>query len=342
MIGVVLAAALALSPVGEVPLPKTWRGQKFTGLSGLTHVTNNVYYAMCDSRGQLYTLLIDVDLATGAVTNAVVADVVRLRGGTDNEGIAWDAALSRVWVTNEDDGSIRAYHPATGEETACVAVPPIFDAYRFNLSFESLALSADGRELWTCNEEALCRRAAVGREKKKAKPVNAETPEVDDGPVSTREHGSRIRLLRFTRGAPKDPWTATGQWMYETDRVGGSGFAGMSRCGVADLLCLEDGTLLALEREMSIKKGGLLPSFRCRIYEIDRTDADDVSNELSLAATTCRPVTKKRLFGASTGLAMYEGICLGPVLADGSRSVLLVSDGDEGAANRILALRLKR
>ena len=39
---------------------------------------------------------------------------------------------------------------------------------------------------------------------------------------------------------------------------------------------------------------------------------------------------------------MYEGICLGPKLTDGSRSVLLISDGDDGAANRILGLRLTR
>ena len=172
--------------------------------------------------------------------------------------------------------------------------------------------------------------------------MRATTPDVDDGPRATRAHGTRVRLQRFTRPAPEAAWTAAGQWMYVTDSVGGGDFAGKSRCGVSGLLCLGDGTLLVLEREMSIKKGKVLPSFRCRIYAIDFNHADDVADVVALKGTARRPVAKRRLFGAHTGLAMYEGICLGPALADGSRSVLLISDGDDGAANRILAFRLLR
>ena len=194
--------------------------------------------------------------------------------------------------------------------------------------------------MWACNEEALCRREAEGRTAKKAAPVRATTPDVDDGPRATRAHGTRVRLQRFTRPAPEAAWTAAGQWMYVTDSVGGGDFAGKSRCGVSGLLCLGDGTLLVLEREMSIKKGKVLPSFRCRIYAIDFNHADDVADVVALKETARRPVAKRRLFGAHTSLAMYEGICLGPALADGSCSVLLISDGDDGAANRILAFRL--
>lgn len=341
MIGAALAAAsLALAPVGELAFPRAWNGASLNGLSSLTHVADDAYYAVRDSGGALFALTIGVDRATGMPTNGVVTGQTALAGRGDLECVAWDRARRWVWVGDEDDGSIRAFDPATGAERARAAVPAVFDAFRYNRSFEALTLRPDGLEMWACNEEALCRREAEGRTAKKAAPVRATTPDVDDGPRATRAHGTRVRLQRFTRPAPEAAWTAAGQWMYVTDSVGGGDFAGKSRCGVSGLLCLGDGTLLVLEREMSIKKGKVLPSFRCRIYEIDFNHADDVADVVALKETARRPVAKRRLFGAHTGLAMYEGICLGPALADGSRSVLLISDGDDGAANRILAFRL--
>lgn len=341
MIGAALAAAsLALAPVGELAFPRAWNGASLNGLSGLTHVADDAYYAVRDSGGALFALTIGVDRATGMPTNGVVTGQTALAGRGDLECVAWDAARRWVWVGDEDDGSIRAFDPATGAERARAAVPAVFDAFRYNRSFEALTLRPDGLEMWACNEEALCRREAEGRTAKKAAPVRATTPDVDDGPRAARAHGTRVRLQRFTRPAPEAAWTTAGQWMYVTDSVGGGDFAGKSRCGVSGLLCLGDGTLLVLEREMSIKKGKVLPSFRCRIYEIDFNHADNVADVVALKATARRPVRKHRLFGANTGLAMYEGICLGPALADGSRSVLLISDGDDGAANRILAFRL--
>lgn len=341
MIGAALAAAsLALAPVGELAFPRAWNGASLNGLSGLTHVADDAYYAVRDSGGALFALTIGVDRATGMPTNGVVTGQTALAGRGDLECVAWDAARRWVWVGDEDDGSIRAFDPATGAERARATVPAVFDAFRYNRSFEALTLRPDGLEMWACNEEALCRREAEGRTAKKAAPVRATTPDVDDGPRATRAHGTRVRLQRFTRPAPEAAWTTAGQWMYVTDSVGGGDFAGKSRCGVSGLLCLGDGTLLVLEREMSIKKGKVLPSFRCRIYEIDFNHADDVADVVALKETARRPVAKRRLFGAHTGLAMYEGICLGPALADGSRSVLLISDGDDGAANRILAFRL--
>ena len=341
MTGILLAATLSLSIAGEVALPQAGPGGQIRGLSGITRVADDSYYAVRDSNGLLYSLMVGVDRTTGAPTNCVISGLSRLQGRGDLECVVWDSACHCVWTADEDDGTIRAFHPVAGTELCQVEIPPVFDAFRYNFSFESLALHPNGLEMWTCNEEALCRREAMGRVRKKAAPVKAGTPDVDDGPRSTREHGSRIRLQRFTRATPKDDWKPAGQWMYETDRVGGANFAGKSRSGVSDLLCLEDGTLFVLEREMSIKKG-FMPSFRCRIYQLDLTGADDVSQIVSLKDSSVRPISKIRVFGAGTGLAMYEGICLGPKLTDGSRSVLLISDGDDGAANRILGLRLTR
>ena len=336
--------AATLEEVGGCAMPITWKGRPLGGLSGLAHVVGDLYYAVRDdgSHGALFTLRIGVDRATGAATNCEILAEGRLKGRDDLEDVVWDAAAKRVWVCDERDGSIRAFDPGTGDETARVDVPKAFDAFVFNRSFESLALRPGGLEMWTCNEEALNRRAAKGRTKHRAAPVAPDTPDVDDGPLSTREQGSRVRLQKFTRTGPDAAWTPAGQWAYVTDPIGGAPFLDKARSGVSDVLCLDDGTLLVLEREMSIRKGDLLlPSFRCRIYEVDFAGATDTSGLLSLMDPSVHPVKKTRRFGARTGFAMYEGSCLGPELADGSRSVLLVADGDDGAANRILALKLR-
>jgi hypothetical protein len=39
---------------------------------------------------------------------------------------------------------------------------------------------------------------------------------------------------------------------------------------------------------------------------------------------------------------MYEGISRGPVLDDGSQVLVLISDGDQGADEQIMTLRLFR
>ena len=342
----VLAASLSgmtLESAGECALPTSWMGRPLGGLSGLTRVAGDLYYAVRDngSQGALFTLRIGVDRATGAATNCEIVAETKLRGREDLEDVVWDAAAKRVWVCDEHDGSIRAFDPASGEESARVAVPKVFDAFVFNRSFEALSLRPDGREMWTCNEEALNRREAVGRTKHRVVPVAVDTPDVDDGPLSTRAHGSRIRLQKFVRADAAAPWTPAGQWASDADSVGGAAFLDKARSGVSDLVCLDDGRLLVLEREMSVKKGGVLPTFRCRIYEVDFAGATDTSDLLCVTAPAVRPVRKTRVFGARTAYAMYEGACLGPELADGSRSLLLIADGDDGAVNRVMALRLR-
>ena len=60
----------------------------------------------------------------------------------------------------------------------------------------------------------------------------------------------------------------------------------------------------------------------------------------SLNGAKYRPVSKTAVFDQNTGFAMYEGLCLGPRLSDGSRSMIMISDGDAGAVARLCSLKL--
>ena len=327
------AMGVTLTPVGEVSLPRLKSGHGSpSGLSGITRVGGDTYYAVCDSGGLLHQMTIRVDRDTGAITGCVFGATVTLegKGRRDLECVAWDDANRWVWVGDEKDGSIRAFQPVTGKLAKTLDVPEVYSAFRFNRSFEALSIRADGLEMWTCNEAALCRRDAV----------NKNGPLVDDGPRTTREHGSAVRIQKFARATPQSDWKPAGQWAYMTDPIGGRDFLGKSRNGVAEICCLDDGTVLVMEREMSIKAWSLMPSFLCRIYQVDFAGATDVSGITSLNGAKYRPVSKTAVFDLNTGLAMYEGLCLGPRLADGTRSMIMISDGDSGAAARLFSLKL--
>ncbi len=55
------------------------------------------------------------------------------------------------------------------------------------------------------------------------------------------------------------------------------------------------------------------------------------------------PVLEKRLvYDENTGTSMYEGMCFGPVLKDGSQTLVIVSDGDRKASESIMTMVLAK
>lgn len=291
--------------------------------SGITWAGGSRYYAVDDREGALYPLDIAVD-GDGALSCSVGTPVV-LSGAVDPEGCAWDAAAGTVWVSMEDtDAPVREYDPATGEALRSAPVPQVqVTRRRANFGLEALALSGDGLALWTCNEEALdC-----------------------DGDRASVPCGTVVRLTRFTRASVRAEWRADGQWAYRADPLRSDAATPVCapRSGVAALCALPGGTLLALEREIS----GV--SIRARIYALDFARADNVEDRPALAGQTFEAVSKTLLWesvgrwslSGSSHLANYEGLCLGPVAADGSASLFIVADGGNGGAPRIRHLTLR-
>ena len=274
-------------------------------LSGITHVDGDSYYAVSDDGSGIWPMQIGIDRATGVITNCVMGQNVHVGG--DNEGIAWDPQSRTVFVTDEAAQKIHEINPATGQHVAEVQLPEHQRKRRRNRGLEALALSPNGEFLWTANEEALS----------------------GDGDVSSVEKGTVVRLTRFQRqnGAT---WAQDGEWAYLTDAIGG-GKTKRMRSGVSDLCVLDDGTLLVLERELSRK--GVDPAYRARLYAV-RPRRDETFDRK-------HPIAKKLLFGADTGSANYEGVCAGPVLDNGDRTLVLVSDGGDVDAERLYVLRMK-
>ena len=280
-------------------------------LSGITYAGDNLYYAVADREGKMYPLTIKFN-HSGTPAKPRFKESVTLEGARDLEAVAWDPLRKTVWAADEADASIREFDPATGRRLGNLDLPQVFSKFRPNLAFEALTISPDGLELWTANEEALsC-----------------------DGATANSKGGSLVRLCRFRRADANDPWKIDGMWAYETDPTNGQAYKGFLASGVSGLMVEQGGAVYALEREFSQT---LLPGFRARIYKLDLSNAEKVSETPFCEKKPERTISKELVFGKATGIAMYEGCCFGPKLKDG-RLVVLCSDGDDRVAHAFLYL----
>lgn len=281
------------------------REAKPEGLSGISRIEGNRYYCVDDRGGMLYEAELTMTDAEDDGTFKVVRGV-RLEGRKDLEGCAYDPLDGRVWASDESDHSIRQFDPVTGRETARVDVPEVFRKNMRKIrSFEALAISPDGLRLYAANEDTL----------------------VCDGAAAGVAKGGLVRIQEFARDGAGAAWRPARQLFYPTERVEGEKYSGMSVSGVVSLAVPGDGTLLVLEREMS-RKNPLFPSFHARLFEISLEDAE-------------KPVGKHVVWDEDTMFANYEGLSFGPARKDGSRALVLVSDGGGGAETRVLVLSLR-
>jgi hypothetical protein len=280
-------------------------------LSGIAWIGGTSYLAVGDNGAKsLWTLGIGVDSATGFISSATVTGSIAAAAlGSDSEGIAYRAATGSVFVADEVASTITQFDAGTGASLGGLAVPAIYAPanVQSNMGLESLAFGPGG--LWTANEEAL----------------------VPDGPLSSTSTGSWVRIQRFDESL-----TVAGQWAYLTDPISAlNPFVSAERSGVVDVLPWSATTLLVLERELG---GAFVPTFRSRLYGVDVTTASDVSALASLTAGGFTQLAKTLLWQGVFGNSNFEGMTFGPVLTDGSTSLLLISDSGGGLAQNMYAL----
>lgn len=298
---------LMLTPTGQGRYPLNSGSTGAAELSGIAHADGSTYYAVGDSGTKnIWQLSTVLAAGFGWVNSATIAGAISAPGmGSDSEGIALRPGSGTAWISDESTSTISEFSLATGSKVGAVPVPEIYRPANVQNNFGLEALSFGAGKLWTANEEAL-------------KP---------DGPLSTTKSGTWVRLQEFGG----DDLEALGQYAYRTERISGmSPFIDVERSGLVDLLALPDGRVLALEREL----GGFLPSFRSRIYLLDFTGATDVSTLPSLADGGFTPVSKRLIWQSVFLSNNFEGITLGPKLADGTYSILLISDDGAGEARQ--------
>ena len=315
--------------LGEVNFPT---GLKFknTELGGLSGITYNgdkqIYYAISDDRSskaaaRFYTLEIDLDRDKISEETVTFIDVTTLLNETgqpfpplsiDSEGITF--TQKSLFISSEGDRErqiqpfIREFS-LVGKQLQSLPIPEKFliqpnSGVRNNLALENLTVTPSKKYLFTATENAL----------------------IQDGTEANISTGSPCRILQYDliKGEAKK------EFLYITEPITSTSnnFAGFETNGLAEIIALDDTHLLSLERSFSLDTGNVI-----KLFQVDLSNADNIQkiNSLNNQFTHISPV-KKELLSDLSNLELIldniEGMTFGPKLADGQRSLILVSDNN--------------
>ena len=373
LIGLVLALAAVFWPwpVGAQPSVRLLGQQSFEskrsfqdttigGLSGLTYdAKRDVYYAVSDDRGEnqaarFYTVQIDLD-ETGlneirfvGVTffdgDATLPGVQPIeRGDSDLEDIQLlsdDTLLvsserdreNRPWIRRFAlDGTLLGDLPIPARfmpvsEPGPDGRPSVVRGIRNNLAFEGMALTPSQQTLYLANEQALAQ----------------------DGPPSSSENGTNVRILRSELYGAE--WRPTAEYVYPVDKA----FAASTvpnvpeDVGVSALLwvrhVLPQYDVLTLERAFAAGVGNDV-----NLHLVQLGDATDVRDVDALPAPYTGRFASKTLLANMTALGVkpdnLEALAFGPRLPNGNLSLLVMSDDNFSASgspqvNQFIALEM--
>lgn len=269
-----------------------------------------------------------VPLDGGTLGTPEIIAVTILRGpdGTPYTGRTIDAegmALlpdGDLLIASELEPSIRRFAPE-GRQRDQLPVPPRFlvkpaGEASTNLTFESLALTTDGRILYTANEGPLGPDGF-------ATPVRA-----------------RLRLLRYTTDPTFQP---TAQFFYLAEVA--QGLSEIATLGPNDLLTLERGFIPGLGNTIRLFRVSLAGATDLTVRaSLADPDLTPVPKTLLVDLGLCTPgevIHPGKQ--ANPLLDNIESVTLGPVLPDGRQSLILQSDDNFGAdqVTRIYALAFR-
>ena len=348
-----LAGAQDWKVVRENPqkaFPKTVAAGNY---SGIAHLHDDIYAVVSDkSDSALYfNFRIQVNPKTGELEQVENLGFTERTDGTLNDGKPWQGlekgfdheaivkvSASTLVIASEGYCRLKEYPilPISAD-TAKVGYQqnlwesrwPTSDFYP-NYNFESLAFDSVHQYLWTIPESTLRK----------------------DGQPATPQNGltNQLRLMRLDWGkmkedsnkeeyseqvnSKKDSRYMT-TYAYQMDQPSTHKKADIYVMGVSELCALPDGQLLVLEREAFIPKIKIGAFCKCKLYLINPLNFEEFSMKEKFSSDT--PFLKKRLLTEwKTGLSLskrsfanYEGMCLGPMLEDGSQVVILLSDSQD-------------
>jgi len=138
-----------------------------------------------------------------------------------------------------------------------------------------------------------------------------------------------LRLIEFQKD--KDSFKPKSEFAYKLSKaLKNSNGAELFR-GVSEILSLPDGKLFVLERGARLSQRGL--AYSGALYLVDITGAQDVSGVKNLSEGKSVSLKKELLVDfeellKNQTLENFEALSLGPVLPDGRKSLLVLSDNN--------------
>ena len=311
------------------------------GLSGIDYdAASGLYYLISDDGSSInparfYTARIALGMDSLGPPELLGLTTLRQADGSaypsalqgrqvpDPESIRWRAGSQTVLWTSEGHaltGAAPALRETRPDGTLVreFALPAMFDFQltqgpRGNLTLEGLALTPDGATAWIAMENALR----------------------EDGPVPTvQAPGGPCRFTQMDLASGK----ALRQIAYVPDAIPRAPVPPTAHAdnGVVEILMLDADRMLVLERAFMAGWGPDTGN-SLRLYLVDTRQGSDTLAMPVLQAGTYRAVEKTLIadFSAFTGpgagprlerLDNTEGMAWGPVLPNGNRSLVFISD----------------
>ena len=364
-----LAGAQDWKVVRENPqkaFPKTVAAGNY---SGIAHLHDDIYAVVSDkSDSALYfNFRIQVNPKTGELEQVENLGFTERTDGTLNDGKPWQGlekgfdheaivkvSDSTLVIASEGYCRLKEFPILpTSADAAKVGYQqnlwesrwPSADFYP-NYNFESLAFDSVRQYLWTIPESTLRK----------------------DGQPATPQNGlaNQLRLMRLDWGKIKENRNKEGYseqvsskkeyseqesskkdsrymttYAYQMDQPSTHKKADIYVMGVSELCALPDGQLLVLERETFIPNIKIGAFCKCKLYLVNPLNSEEFSMKEKFSMkeniSSDAPFLKKKLLTEwKTGLSLskrsfanYEGMCLGPMLEDGSQVVILLSDSQD-------------
>ena len=321
--------------------------------SGIAHLHDDIYAVVSDkSDSALYfNFRIQVNPKTGELERVENLGFTERTDGNLNDGKPWlglEKGFDHEAIVKVSDSTLMIASEGYCRLKEFPILPTSADAAKIgyqqnlwesrwpssdfypNYNFESLAFDPVHQYLWSIPESTFRK----------------------DGQPATPQNGlaNRLRLMRLNWGKMKEDSNKEEYseqvnskkdsrymmtYAYQMDQPSTHKKADIYVMGVSELCVLPDGQLLVLEREAFIPKIKIGAFCKCKLYLINPLNSEVFSMKEKFSSDT--PFLKKRLLTEwKTGLSLskrsfanYEGMCLGPMLEDGSQVVILLSDSQD-------------
>ncbi|NJM57324.1 MAG: esterase-like activity of phytase family protein [Synechococcales cyanobacterium RU_4_20] len=315
--------------INEFILPaQTFESTTVGGLSAITYDRKTgKFYALSDQHGsgQAHFYTLNLEITDAGITSAQIEAVTylsdaagnRYGGAFDPEGMALTPQGS-LYVSSEGNPEqslgpgLTEFDLKTGQQLRSLPIPEHFQpaenqGVQANRGFESLTLGLGG----TASSEPLHVFTAT------------EGPLLQDKTANSVNATPRNRFLHYYRDGGDDSQPLVlGEYVYELDPAPGALIHGLS-----EILALDgNGHFLGLERAFSPLV------FQVKLFQFSLAGASDVSSRPALQGNLrgVEPIHKQLVMDLSRldklRLDNLEGMTWGPQLADGSRSLILISD----------------
>lgn len=284
--------------------------------SGITALGDGMYAVVSDKFPGFMIWSVEQDSVTGKVlrveqiTRMAVPDSLACRV-RDVEDIAWCPDQEFLVLASEGHQTVLPFKIDGSPYPVSWDIPRMYSADNIypNYGFESLAYDRLHKCFWTCPENVLRNHAKVG--------VSDRIPAVL--PFLKIEKGKQVTLSGYYR--TEIPEAVRRPRLYAF--------------GVSACLSLPEYGLLVLEREFYVSRAYLRSWVNHKIYRVNPgvMDADSclIKTPVAQFRTHLHPFNYR--------LANFEGMAQGIRLKDGRQSLLLISDSQGGAGNRLFRLK---